>query len=315
MWGKIVMLDWWSANFPQGKQTVTITDANGQAVELAWGERGTGPILLLLHGWGSWSVSWQALIVPLSQYFRVICFDAKGYGYSQRTAATEQIGHQIIETARFIEKIGENTPIFILSESLGAWLALTLAAEYPQLINKIVVISPPVYPRIMPNWAMRLFVKIPRSVVRLADYLRIIRVFAPLLVYLTHQQQKEVYYRSDKVSTTAVRTLLSPYFTQKNSLLPLIEDTRLAALELNKLQQKQPNLISQLQENLSLIQCSVLILWGEQDRWFPVDDAYRLQRDLLHAELHILPECGHHAAGDCPNQVMQHVLTFLNRDA
>ncbi|OUD13145.1 alpha/beta fold hydrolase [Thioflexithrix psekupsensis] len=306
------MSDWWSVHFPQGKQVTTIIDANGHPVELAWGERGTGATLLLLHGWGSWSVSWQALIMPLARYFRVVCFDAKGYGYSQRSRTPEVIGHQIVETLRFIEKIRENQPIFILAESLGAWVALHLAAEYPHLIKKLVVISPPVYPQMMPNWAMRLFVKIPRPVVRLADYFRMIRLFAPLLVYLTHQQQKEVYCHSEKVSIDAVRTLLFPYFTQKNSLLPLIEDTRLAALELAKYQKKQPNLISQLQQELSLIRCPVLILWGERDRWFPVHDAYRLQQDLPQAQLQILSECGHHAVEDCPDQVMRHLLPFFN---
>ena len=69
---------WWRANFPLGKQSLTIADANGYPVKIAYGEVGSGKPLFLLHGIGSWSYNWRNSIKPLSQYFRVTCFDAKG---------------------------------------------------------------------------------------------------------------------------------------------------------------------------------------------------------------------------------------------
>jgi pimeloyl-ACP methyl ester carboxylesterase len=76
------MKNWWQFHFPQGQQNIIITDAYGYPVKIAYGEKGTGKPLILLHGLGSWSYNWRYSIEPLSKYFRVICFDAKGYGFS-----------------------------------------------------------------------------------------------------------------------------------------------------------------------------------------------------------------------------------------
>lgn len=39
-------LDWWQATFPQGRQTLTITDASGHPVKIAYGEKGIGKPLV-----------------------------------------------------------------------------------------------------------------------------------------------------------------------------------------------------------------------------------------------------------------------------
>ncbi|NJL40778.1 MAG: alpha/beta hydrolase, partial [Leptolyngbyaceae cyanobacterium SM1_4_3] len=46
------MTDWWQI-FPQGRQTLTLEDAEGEQVAIAYGEAGTGQPLFLLHGIGS----------------------------------------------------------------------------------------------------------------------------------------------------------------------------------------------------------------------------------------------------------------------
>ena len=73
------MQDWWQKTFPQGRQTLTIIDANGYPLQIAYDKKGVGTPLFLVHGLGSWSYNWRRCVESLSQYFRVICFDAKGY--------------------------------------------------------------------------------------------------------------------------------------------------------------------------------------------------------------------------------------------
>ena len=103
------MQDWWSTTFPKGRQTVTITDANGYPVKIAYGEKGKGKPLFLVHGIGSWSYGWRHNIDRLSQHFRVICFDAKGHGFSDRPLYAEQVGHQIIEIKVYHFEISPTT--------------------------------------------------------------------------------------------------------------------------------------------------------------------------------------------------------------
>lgn len=304
------MPTWWDVHFPEGQKTLTIQDANGQTVEIAWSDCGSGPPLVLLHGWGSWSYSWQALIAHLSQQYRVICFDAKGYGYSARTVLPDQMGHQIIETQRIIQAICGDSPVYLVGESLGAFVALALAADNTVAIARLAVIAPPIYPQIMPNWSMRVFARLPRVIVRLLDQLRLIRLLAPLVTYLAHRHQAEIYHRPQQVSRADVKQMLAPYFELPNSLTPLVEDTRLAALELVKLNRQERNLIQQLQSQLVEIQQPTLILWGAYDQWFPASDGERLHATLPNAQLQILPDCGHHASGDCAAAVGDALLAF-----
>lgn len=308
------MSDWWQRHFPKGRQQLTINAATGEAVQIAWGECGQGAPLVLLHGWGTWSHSWQSLLPVLSKQFRVICFDAKGYGYSERTVTPDVMGHQIVEAQQIIQAICGEEPVYLVGESLGAFVALALAAEQRCSVRALCVISPPIYPHIMPNWSMRLFAHLPRFLVRTLDRLKVIHWFKPLVTRIAHQQQSEVYHRPEQVSREMIQEMVAPYFAHANSITPLVEDTRLAALELTKLQQQQPNLVQQLQARLSKIHCPSLVLWGEQDKWFPVADGERLQKALPNAVFQALPECGHHASGDCAALVGERILAFFKRD-
>lgn len=83
------MKDWWQATFPKGRQTLIITDAKGYPVQISYGEKGRGKPLILLHGMGSWSYNWRHSVTELSKYFRVICFDAKGFGFSENHCLVE----------------------------------------------------------------------------------------------------------------------------------------------------------------------------------------------------------------------------------
>jgi len=64
----------------QGRQTLTITDANGHLFPV-YGEKLNRDTAVLVHGIGCWSYNWRHSIESLAPYFRVICFDA-GYGFS-----------------------------------------------------------------------------------------------------------------------------------------------------------------------------------------------------------------------------------------
>lgn len=50
---------------------------------LSWREQGVGPALLLIHGIGGSSESWEPLFQPLSRHYRAMAWDAPGYGASE----------------------------------------------------------------------------------------------------------------------------------------------------------------------------------------------------------------------------------------
>jgi pimeloyl-ACP methyl ester carboxylesterase len=65
--------------------TVTVGEENSTPIELYYEDHGTGPAVVLLHGWPVDSRSWEPQVLPLLQAgYRVITYDRRGFGRSSR---------------------------------------------------------------------------------------------------------------------------------------------------------------------------------------------------------------------------------------
>lgn len=107
---------------------------------------GSGPVIILLHGLASSSENWQPLIPLLRQHYRCITIDLVGFGQSPKPA---WYGYSIEDhisclhyTMRGLHLRQNYT---LLGHSLGSLLATRYASQYPRHINRLVLLSPPVY--------------------------------------------------------------------------------------------------------------------------------------------------------------------------
>lgn len=303
-------LDWWQQTFPQGRQTLRVADAADRPVAIAYGEAGVGPSLFLLHGLGSWSYNWRYNVQPLSQRFRVVCVDAKGYGFSEASPLPETVGHQVVELCRIIEALAQ-PPVSIAAESLGALTALALAQAQPELIDRLVLINVPIFPQQLPSWGMRSVAAVPLPLVQWLDQQQLVRPFTPVVRWLTRRVRREVVLDPKLITTEEIDWLTYPYLNRYGPLTQFAADLRLAATEIERYQQQQPNWISTIQQNLAATHCPTLILWSDCDRWFPVEDGKALCQQLPNAQFQIIPECGHIASSGNPAAVNQSILQFL----
>ncbi len=304
------MQDWWKATFPQGRQTLTITDAGGHPVSIAYGEKGKGKPLFLVHGIGSWCYSWRHCIEPLSQYFRVICFDAKGYGFSEKLEYPEQPGHQVVELVRIMRSLCDE-PAVVVAESLGALTSLAVVQMQPELLARLVVINVPIFPERLPNRGMRSLSYLPLELIQILDYLRLPYLFAPLVRAIVRVERREVLVDWSAVTPEEVYWITYPYIHLPGAVAKLTAELQLAAREIECLQDNQPNLISKIQEKLATITCPTLILWSDQDRWFPAKDGEKLHACMPTSRLQILPNCSHDASAGCPEAINSAILEFL----
>ncbi|MFH7028176.1 MAG: alpha/beta fold hydrolase [Heteroscytonema crispum UTEX LB 1556] len=305
------MKDWWQNTFPKGRQSLTITDANGYPVQIAYGEKGTGKPLFLLHGVGSWSYNWRHSISALSKYFRVICFDAKGYGFSEKPVnRREQNGHQVIELERIIRALCDE-PVVIVAESLGALIALAFAQENPQLIARLVVLNVPVFAQKLPHWGMSLLSLTPLEVVQTIDTLRLAYLFAPLVREIMAIERRGVLFDPSMLTQEDVYWLTYPYIEIPGTLTKVAEELQIAAREIEHFQTNKPNLLTKIQNNLGNINCPTLIMWGEHDSWFPASDGEKLHQRLPNSQLQILPNCCHDASSGASEAVNAAIFKFL----
>jgi pimeloyl-ACP methyl ester carboxylesterase len=303
--------DFWQHTFPRGRQTLRILDAQQCPVEIAYGEAGRGRPLFLLHGLGSWSYNWRYSVQPLAQQFRVICVDAKGYGFSQTLSPPEVVGHQVNELAQIIRALAE-PPVYIAGESLGALTALALVQAYPELVERLVVINVPIFPDQLPSWGMRLLSYLPLPLVQLVDQQQLARGFAPLVRAIAHLLRQEVVFDPAQITDEEIYWLTYPYLYHSGPLTQFTVDLQLAAREIERSQRQQPNWITQIQQNLPRVTCPTLILWSDCDRWFPLESGNKLSDLLPNAEFQLIPNCGHVASSGNPKAVNTAILKFLD---
>ncbi|MBW4615331.1 MAG: alpha/beta hydrolase [Desmonostoc vinosum HA7617-LM4] len=305
------MKDWWQTTFPQGRQNLIISDAKGYPVKIAYGEKGRGKPLVLLHGMGSWSYNWRYSITPLSKHFRVICFDAKGYGFSEKPLSRpEHNDHQIIEFERVIQELCDE-PAVIVAESLGGLIALALAQRNPNLIGRLVVVNVPIFTESLPHWAMWLLAHTPTEILQTIDSLRLAYLFAPLFREVMAIERRKVLFDPSTLTEEDIYWITYPFIELPGTIAKVAEELKIAALEIENWQTNKPNMLSKIQDNLGAIKCPTLILWGEQDSWFPARHGEKLHRCIANSKLKILPNCCHDASTGAFKMVNAAILKFL----
>jgi pimeloyl-ACP methyl ester carboxylesterase len=103
---------------------------------------GSGPAVVLLHGWPETWWSWHKVMPALSQHFTVIALDLPGLGYSSVPTG----GYDKATTARRVRQAVNAlgyTRVNLLSHDVGALVAYDYARDYPTEVNRLAVLETP----------------------------------------------------------------------------------------------------------------------------------------------------------------------------
>ncbi len=105
-------------------------------------EHQTGEAAVLVHG--SWDdhTAWNAVAPLLSERFRVVRYDRRGYGRTERPAGPRLRRQDEDDLAGLIEALG-CAPAHVVGYSFGASTALGLALRRPELLCSLTIHEPP----------------------------------------------------------------------------------------------------------------------------------------------------------------------------
>jgi len=116
-----------------------VTEIERDGVRLACSELGgSGPPVLLLHGLAGYAGEWSRTAEWLGDRHRVVAFDARGHGASERRPRDLSRDAHLADAAYVIEHL-ELGPCTVIGQSLGGVTALLLAAARPELVRALVV--------------------------------------------------------------------------------------------------------------------------------------------------------------------------------
>jgi len=90
--------------------------------------------MLLLHGLGGHVGEWADTADGMKDRARVVAFDARGHGRSERRPEDVSREAHVADVAFVIEQL-ELGPVVVVGQSLGGVTALLVAAEHPELVR------------------------------------------------------------------------------------------------------------------------------------------------------------------------------------
>jgi pimeloyl-ACP methyl ester carboxylesterase len=103
--------------------------------------RGAGPAVVLSHGLGDDSSTWDALEPLLADTNRVVSWDSRGHGLSD--APTDPSSYSleagVADLLAVVEEVGE--PAHLVGHSLGGYLSLVIALRRPELVRSLALIA------------------------------------------------------------------------------------------------------------------------------------------------------------------------------
>ncbi|MBX3090050.1 MAG: alpha/beta hydrolase [Cryobacterium sp.] len=109
-------------------------------------DQGEGPVVVMIHGIASSSVTFEKLVPMIQDRHRVIAIDLLGFGESPSPEGAEYtLEEHVSALRRTINDLGLTSPFVLVGHSMGGLIATRFAAKKAGLLSKLVLVSPPIY--------------------------------------------------------------------------------------------------------------------------------------------------------------------------
>jgi pimeloyl-ACP methyl ester carboxylesterase len=246
-------------------------------IELYYEVHGEGPAVVLAHGGGGSHLSWWQQVPELSQHFRCVTFDHRGFGSSRDLSEGPGADAFIEDLRQLLDHLGiERTAL--VSQSMGGWTSLGFASKYPQRVTALALcdttggIDDPEVAREMKSLSQatqgRLAIVLQRA-------------------YSTEFPKREparcfLYQQISGLNVNVPPNLLAKLTAMRHPVEPLVQN-----------------------------HIPTMLLVGEEDVLIPAQTMELMARRIAHARLVKVPGAGHSVYFERPDQFNRIVMEFL----
>src|SRR5258708_394059 len=126
---------------PANFQAKTMHSLVGADIFVRWG--GTGPVVLLIHGYTENSDSWAPLAADLMKDHTVVVPDLRGIGRSSKPDGGYDKKTQAVDMRAVVTALGFDKT-FVVAHDIGNMVAYAYAATYPDKVERLVVMDAPI---------------------------------------------------------------------------------------------------------------------------------------------------------------------------
>ena len=268
-------------------------------VRLSCAELGTGPLVLLLHGFPEGWISWRKQLPALAEAgFHAVAPDLRGYGKSDKPEGLDAYRVEVLarDVARLVEALGE-TRAHVVGHDWGGAIAWFFAMWHPDRLDRLAILNAPHparYSRAMKRPAQLLrssyifFFQVPllpEALLRAGDFFLLRRLFR-------NDPRRPGAYSEDAIEQIvaaarqpgALRGMLAWY----RAMVQRPTHTRWKPIE-------RP----------------VQVIWGEKDRYLGAEIAQPSPEWVPDLRFAPLPEASHWVQADAPEEVNKLLIDFF----
>lgn len=110
-----------------------------RGIRLHYESAGRGEPLLLIHGLGSSTRDWESQVAAFSRDFRVITFDLRGHGRSDKPRGPYSIGLLAEDTLALLQAL--DISAHLVGLSLGGMVAFQVAVDAPERVRSLTIVN------------------------------------------------------------------------------------------------------------------------------------------------------------------------------
>ena len=263
---------------------------------LAYLDVGQGPPVILIHGFGGSMWQWEHQQRPLSAGFRLITPDLIGSGLSDKPDIEYRPDQMLDYFVGFMDALGIPQATLV-GNSMGAGLAIGMALAHPDRVSQLVLIDglpANVRERVTsPSIQRALDTPAPSWLASFGNWLFGGVMIESVLKEIVHDPALLTPAVIERSNRNRQRPgMIRPLMTVRDSL-PLWE--------------------TGFARRLGEIAHPTLIVWGEEDRVFPLAVGDELQRTIKGSSLVRIPNAGHIPQWERPDLANRAMIDFLQR--
>jgi pimeloyl-ACP methyl ester carboxylesterase len=116
-------------------------DATVNGVRIHYKIGGSGPAVVLLHGYAQTSHMWNPLMPLLATSHTVIAPDLRGIGGSERTSGGYDKKTMAKDVHELVHQLGVKQPVAVVGHDIGLMVAYAYAAQYPNEVSKVILMD------------------------------------------------------------------------------------------------------------------------------------------------------------------------------
>jgi len=237
---------------------------------------GDGQPILILHGWGASSSSWERVQEILANNnYKVFCPDLPGFGKTDSPKEAWGVSDYVDWVLEFTKS--QNLKDFVLiGHSFGGRISIKFANYYPKKV-KFLILCDSAGLKIKPSFGRRIiltFVGFFKLIFGITFFSKIKEEMKNLLLFAIPNTD---YAKASKIMKEVMKRVL------------------------------EENLFIYLNE----IKSKTLIVWGKKDKLVPVEHAYVFKKEIQDSQLEIIPNVGHSPHLKVPKKFSDIILDFL----